>query len=144
MGRKKSPKSRKSKKLSWRDKASLIVVLLLLIAAGVFGVATAISKKTYIYSGRIVQVNELENTLHLEGAAERTPFNLRYSEATKFIEDGNHVSPSSKLVGSAARILYNKSLFLGDHATEVELRKENVTDGRPENSQSMKRSADTR
>jgi len=96
--------------------------LLLCLGAVVFGLATAITKKQYVYSGRIAEVNQHDTTMQLAGSDGQTSLRLRYDEGTKFLEADRHVVPSFRLIGMRAQVLYKKSLFAGDHALRVEVR----------------------
>lgn len=121
--RKKLPQQRKPKQLGWREKSQVIGVLLMFTAAGVFGAATAFSKRSFVYHGRIAKVDEPEATIEFVESRGHAPYRLRYNASTEFMEAGRHVVPSQKLNGMRAKVIYKNSLFVSEYALKIELGK---------------------
>lgn len=93
----------------------------MMIAAGVFGLATAVAKRRYTHTGKIIEVNERERILQVDSSDGYRLFRFRYDEGTEFAAGDSKVVPSSGLNGVNARVLYRKSLLVGEYALHVRL-----------------------
>lgn len=121
MGREKKAESRKPKQLSRKDKATILAVFLLLAAFAIFAFDTALSNKTFVYSGNLLRIDEHEELINLGRVGGNRSFALRYYGSTEFTQAGARIIPSIKLMGMKVHVHYRKSLFAGDYAFKVEL-----------------------